>query len=139
MGASALAGPLLSAGKSAASGGKGGGGGGGVSPQQAALAQYTMGQQELATSSNFANQGMGLSTNKTFAEAGPQMGAAMTLAGLADQNAATNQQIAQAEQNQNTQNAGFGQGFQPSGNFGSSQGGFNATPSNDASGGDALA
>ena len=143
-GAGAAKGALSAAssiGQKAGSGKGGGGSGGGISPQQAALAQYTMGQQELKIASNAASSGLGASTMKTYEQAGPQFGAAMEMAGQSDANAASLQQLAQAAQNQNTSNNAFGSGFNSTGNFGSTQGGFSTNPGTgtDASGGEAIA
>ena len=129
---------LSSVGQKAGGGGGKGGGGGGVSPQEAALAQYTMGQKELAINSQFANQGLGASTMKTYESSGPLFGEAMQLAGISDQNAASLQSIAQAQNQQNQSNAGFNAGFNPSGSFGGSQGGFSTGGSTNASGGEAI-
>jgi len=129
-------GPAISlVGKAAQSGGGKSGSGGGISPQQAALAQYNMGQAELANSTNFAQQGLGASTMKSYAAAGPQFGAAMQAAGMADANAQSLQQIAQAQQNQNTQNNAFGSGFNQQPSFGSPQGGGTNTGGSDTGGG----
>ena len=102
---------------SAAGSGKGGGGGGGVSPQQAALAQYNAGQQELASNFTFGQHGTGMSTMSTFENAGANLGGAMQMAGEADQNTANANQINQASLQNLASNAGFGQGAN-SGNFG---------------------
>jgi hypothetical protein len=75
-------------------GGKGGGGdtGGGVSPEQAALAQYTQGQGELEQMAYFAGGpggqgGMGPSTNLTQAIGGTRFKQAEDLAKQSDANA----------------------------------------------------
>ena len=78
MGITSLISPAISAGSKAASSKSGGGG---VSPQEAALAQYTMGQQMLKNNTNFASSGTGLSTMKTMSNAGALMGGAENLAG----------------------------------------------------------
>jgi hypothetical protein len=101
-------------------GGGGGGSGGGVSPQQAALAQYTMAQQDLAGNNFFGSRGMGMSTNATMQNIGAQMGGALSLAQMADMNAQANQQVANAA----TANQGFNQGFNSQGNFGTQSGNF---------------
>lgn len=78
---------------SSAGGGKGGGGGGGgggsgVSPQEAALAQYTYHQGLVEASNRFANTNTGVSTMSTQAASGPRLKKALQLAGLSDKNQA---------------------------------------------------
>jgi hypothetical protein len=70
-------------------GGKGGGDtSGGVSPEQAALAQYTQGQGELGQMSLFGDRlGMGPSTNLTQAIGGTRFKQAEDLAKESDANA----------------------------------------------------
>ena len=86
-----LIGPAMSL--AGGGGGKGGGGGGGgqqdqgVSPQEAALAQYTYQQRLVADASRFANTNTGISTMSTQAAGGARLGKAEQLAGLAQQNA----------------------------------------------------
>jgi hypothetical protein len=88
------AGGLLSlAGGLGGGGGKGGGGGGGLSPQQAALAEYTKEQQMLKARSTFANTGTGASTMATQAAGGANYAGAMAGAEMSNQN----QQIANAQ------------------------------------------
>lgn len=69
-------------------GGKGGDtSGGGVSPEQAALAQYTFGQNELRAQGQFAGLGMGPSTGETQAVGGARFQQAEDLAKMSDANA----------------------------------------------------
>jgi hypothetical protein len=115
---------------SSAAGGKGGSSStaGGVSPQEAALAQYTMGQSILHNNAAFAHSGTGASTMNTYANTGPQFQAALTMAGMADQNAAAQQQVNQSQQaplDQLAQSAGFGS---TGGNFGNTGGNLGSTP-----------
>lgn len=136
MGGAELIMPLAEAGISAASsgGGKGGGGGqGGVSKEQAALAQYKYGQDLLAARTGYAATGTGESTMATQAAGGARNQLAKSLAQASDQNAALQtqansqlQQLAQQQQNQGDQNAGFNAG---AGGFGSSS---NSTDSSQA-------
>lgn len=92
------AGAAMGAGKqvaqmaSGAGGGKGGGGGGGgggqgVSPQEAALAQYTYQQGLVADASRFANTHTGISTMSTQAAGGTRIQKALDLARRAQSNA----------------------------------------------------
>lgn len=111
MGFTALIGPAISAGgKLAGGGGKGGGGGGGggISPQEAALAEYTAGQRMLANDTLFARSGTGLSTMKTFENAGSQIGGATQAAGIADTNLANQQAVQQSSLQALANSAGFG-------------------------------
>jgi len=138
------AGPAIKIGSQLASsaGSKGGGGGGGISPQQAALAQYNAGQQELNANSTFGGRGLGMSTMSTYANAGANLGGALQAAGFNDQNLAAQNQVNQAQLQQLASNAGFNQGASQgnfgntSGNFGNNGGGGSGI---DASGGEALA
>jgi hypothetical protein len=91
-----------------------------LSPQQAALAEFTMGQQMLNNNSKFASSGTGLSTMKTLSNAGAQIGGATEAAGLADKNAAA-AQAANASLTNLASSAGFGS---TGGNFGSTGGSF---------------
>lgn len=125
-GAGKLATSLIS---SAAQGAKGGSSGGGISPQQAALAQYSAGQQELASNTAFANQGLGASTMGSYADAGANMGAAMAAAGMSDANAAAQNQVNQAQLQQLASSAGFGAGFGTPASGGS----FGASPTTGSS------
>ena len=92
-------------GAQAAGGGKGGGGGGGgsggLSPQEAALAQYTMHQGLLKSQYEFGKTGTGISTMATQASGGPRLAAALQGAGISDQNQAQQgqglQQLAQQQ------------------------------------------
>lgn len=87
-------------------GGKGGGGaeataGGGVSPQQAALAQYNFGQNEIFQNQQYAQTPQ--STMKTQADAGNFAKKAFELAAMSDKDAkamadSINQQQAQQQQ-----------------------------------------
>jgi hypothetical protein len=123
--------------------GGGSSGSSGNSPQQAALAQYTAGQQVLAQKSAAANSGLGASTMNTYRQSGSNILEALSASQMADQNAANQQSLQQLAQS----NQGFNQGFNsqgnfgtPSGNFGTNTGnaGVGGTPS-DASGGEAIA
>lgn len=108
MGFTSLIGPAISAGsKAAGSAGNKGGGGGGVSPQEAALAQYTMGQNILKNDSMFASSGTGVSTMKTMENAGAELGGAKELASISDTNAAAQQQVNNSLTNL-ASSAGFG-------------------------------
>ena len=108
-GLSSLIGPAVNLGGKAANAAKGSSsGGGGLSPQEAALMQYTMGQNILANNSRFASSGMGLSTNKTFANAGAAIGAAAKGAQISDQNLANNSAVQQSSLQSLAQGAGFG-------------------------------
>lgn len=94
MGAAAApaAGKAVSSAMQGAGGGKGGGGGGGdgggVSPQEAALAQYTYHQGLVEASNRFANTNTGVSTMSTQAASGPRLKKALQLSGLSDKNQA---------------------------------------------------
>jgi hypothetical protein len=72
-------------------GGKGGDTSGGVSPEQAALAQYTQGQGQLGAMSEFAGgpgqPSMGPSTNLTQAIGGTRFQQAENLAKMSDADA----------------------------------------------------
>lgn len=84
-----LIGPIASA----AGGGKGGGGGqqnapSGISPQEAALAQYTMQQGLVQSAFDFGNTRTGISTMSTQRAGGARTAAALKGAQLSDQNQA---------------------------------------------------
>jgi hypothetical protein len=101
-----------------------------LSPQQASLAEFTMGQNMLKNNSAFANSGTGLSTMKSYADAGAQFGGAQQAAGLADQNAAE-ATAANSSLQSLASSAGFGStggNFgNTGGNFGDSSGGVNTS------------
>jgi hypothetical protein len=125
MGFAGLIGPAIS-GISGLAGKAGGGKGGGtasVSPQQAALAEYTRGQQILANNSKFASSGTGLSTMKTFANAGAGIGAEEQLAGVADTNLQAQNAVQQSNLQQLASSAGFGTQGGSFGNTGGNTGG----------------
>ena len=108
-GLTSLIGPAVNLGGKAANAAKGsGGGGGGLSPQEAALMEYTKGQHILANDARFASTGTGLSTMKTFANAGATIGAAAQGAQIADQNLANNSAVQQSSLQALAQGAGFG-------------------------------
>lgn len=90
-GAAAGAGKQVAQLAGSAGGGKGGGGGGGggqgVSPQEAALAQYTYQQNLVKHESEFAKANTGISTMLTQATGGDRIGKALQLAGLGQKNA----------------------------------------------------
>lgn len=100
-------------------------GGGGASPQQAALAQYTMGQNILKNNSAFASEGLGDSTMKTMSNAGAALGGAEQLAGISDQEAAAQQSADTSNLGSLAQSAGFGSN---TGNFGNTGGNISTTP-----------
>lgn len=114
-----LIGPIASA--AGGGGGKGGGGGGGggsqgVSPQEAALAQYTYQQRLIEDAGRFANTNTGISTMSTQAAGGARIQKALQLAGQGQSNAnaigAANQSLAQtagtaAGQQASAQDQGF--------------------------------
>jgi hypothetical protein len=79
-----------------AGGGGKGGGSGGVSPQEAALAQYTLGQKDLQSASASANFGTPMSTMHTQADTGNVTGWAQEMAAMSDANQAA--QNAQSQQ-----------------------------------------
>jgi hypothetical protein len=129
--------PIAKAGMSMASskgggggGGKGGGGGGagsGPSPQQAALAQYTYGENLLKNRAQFQ---MGPSTMETMAAAGSKNQWALQMAQAGDQNMqAQNQassqlsQLANQQGQQGQQSNDFSSGVQSTQGGGSSFGG----------------
>lgn len=125
---------------SAAAGGKGGGGNtspqGGVSPEQAALSQYTYGQDLLAARSGYAGTGTGESTMATQASGGARNKLAKSLASASDQNqqlqiaaAQSLQQLAQ----QNEANQGFAAGSQGGGSSSSGFGSSTNTTGGDSS------
>lgn len=117
MGFASLIGPAVS-GISGLAGKAGGGKGGGtasVSPQEAALAEYTRGQNILKNNSMFASSGTGLSTMKTFANAGAGIGAEQQLAGIADTNLQAQNAVNQNNLQSLASSAGFGN---TTGNFG---------------------
>jgi hypothetical protein len=89
-----------------------------ATPQQAALAAYTKGQQNLATNAADASSGTGMSTMNTYADAAHGIGAATQLAGVADQNAAAAQAANSSLQNL-ASSAGFGT---TSGSLGTTEG-----------------
>jgi hypothetical protein len=68
----------------------------GISPQQAALSEYTKEQGLDKAAFTFGQTGTGHSTMATQAAGGAQMAGAMEAAGLADANAAF--QVTQAQQ-----------------------------------------
>lgn len=120
-------------GAQAAAGGKGGGTvapQGGISPSQAALNQYTYGQDLEAAAYGYGQTGTGHSTMATQASGGARNKFAQSAAGQSDVNqqnqiaAATQlQQLAQQQQQQADQGAGFAAGSQGGGSgsgFGSS-------------------
>jgi hypothetical protein len=92
-----LIGPAMSLAGGGKGGGGGGGGGGGVTPQEAALAQYTMQQEELQRAATFANTGTSHSTMNTWASGGPRIAEAMQLAGLSDKNQSVLGNLAQQQ------------------------------------------
>ena len=122
-------GKLASAGLSAATSGKGGSSGGGISPQQAALAQYQAGQQELASNAKFGGSGTGMSTMSTYENAGANLGGAMAAATEADTNLSNQNAITQAQQSQLQQIAGNNAFSQGANSFGNQTGNFGSTPS----------
>lgn len=67
-------------------GGGKGGGGGGLSPQQAALAEYTRGQQMLKARATFGKSGLGASTMATEAAGGANYAGAASAAASSDLN-----------------------------------------------------
>ena len=108
-GLSSLIGPAVNLGGKAANAAKGSSsGGGGLSPQEAALMEYTKGQHILANDARFASTGTGLSTMKTFANAGATIGAAAQGAQIADQNLANNSAVQQSSLQSLASSAGFG-------------------------------
>jgi hypothetical protein len=115
-GGAAKALPLVMQGAGAAKSGGGGGkggGSGGISPEQKALAQFTMGQQLLKQRSAFANSGLGPSTMSSYEGAGPRLAAAQQEAQQSDANQLQQQQqqdqlLKLAQQAQGQQ--GFGAG-----------------------------
>lgn len=89
--------------------------GGGISPQQQALAQYTMGEQSLKGASDFASSGMPVSTGETWAAGvAPMVDKAYLEARMSDADAAAMQAT------QSAKNNSIGQGI---GSLGSSKGG----------------
>lgn len=96
-----------------AGGGKGGGGQqypyfqspGGVTPEQQALAEYTMGQDMVQQGSQFANTGTGMSTMATQAGAvGPAFTEAASLAQSSDANQQAMMKAQQVGEQINNQN-----------------------------------
>ena len=143
-----------------AGGGKGGSGfqspffnagPGGVSPEQAALGQYTLGQNLLRDRTTFANTGTGASTMATEEAGGARLGEAEQLAQISNRNQQAAAQIAtqdfQQQQalaklaQQQAQQAGFGAGASTPGGLGTSGGSFGTSTSSagGAGGGDAFA
>jgi hypothetical protein len=98
-----------------------------VTPQQAALAEFTKGQQDLATNAADASSGTGLSTMKSYADAAHGIGAAGQLAGVADQNAAA-AQAANMSLTNLASSAGFGTQGGSLGTTGGSLGDVNPNP-----------
>jgi hypothetical protein len=143
MGAAAPVKGVIGAGEQIASlfggGGGGGGGGQGVSPQEAALAQYTQHQAELGVLGQFANTGTGHSTNETQAVSGTRIAEALNLAGISDQNQAATtsglQQLAQQQASAAGEAAGQSQGGQ---GFSSSPGSFGSSTDSTSSPSDAT-
>lgn len=79
---------------------------GGISPQQAAMAEYTAGQDALASNTAFGGTNTGMSTMSTYEGAGANFGQALAEAGLSDQNAAQQNAINQAQNTSNLGNLG---------------------------------
>jgi hypothetical protein len=127
-----ISGGLGSKAASSVLGGKGGSAGSPstLSPQQASLAEFTMGQNMLKNNSTFANSGTGMSTMKSYADAGAQFGGAQQAAGLADQNAAE-ATAANSSLQSLASSAGFGS---TGGNFGSTGGSFDNSGVNTSTG-----
>lgn len=132
-----MIGPIMGmAGKAAqAGGGKGGGGGSsGPSPEQAALAQYHLGQNLLAARSGFANTGTGASTMSTQTANSARFKFAKEMAKASNANdvanAQANTQLQQLAQ-QNQENQGFQAG---SGGFGSQSGSFGSSSDTSSTG-----
>lgn len=98
----------------------------GVTPQEAALASYNVGQGGLQGATTGTNTGMGMSTNETMmSTVGPTFGGALEESQIADSNLASQnslQQLASSLGQGNTGNAAFGAGAGGGSNFG-------ATPS----------
>src|SRR5262245_1489131 len=92
----ALIGPAMNL--ASAAGSKGGGGG--ISPEQAALAQFHLGQDLLHARSTFAGTGTGASTMATQAAGGARLKEALELARASNAN-----QQAAAQQQQQLQGA----------------------------------
>lgn len=83
---------------------------GGVTPEQQALAQYTMGQDMVSQGSQFANAGTGMSTMATQgAGVGPAFTRAASLAQSSDANQMAMQKAQQNAQSINNQNIATGQ------------------------------
>jgi hypothetical protein len=119
-------GPAVGLASKAAGGGSSGSGG--LSPQQAALAAYTQGQNILKNNAAFASEGMGLSTNKSFANAGAVLGGSSQAAGISDAAAAAQQQANQANQSSlQSLASGFGTTQGSFGNTGGNTGGSTDT------------
>lgn len=73
--------------------------GGGVTPEQAALSQYTFGERALGGASRFGASGLGMSTNETLAgTVGPSVGQAESLSTTSDQLTAALSQFANVQQ-----------------------------------------
>jgi hypothetical protein len=113
-----------------AGGAKGGSGGAGLgntaSPEQAALAQYHLGQNLLNAREGYASTGTGASTMATQAAGGARNQFALEMSKYADQNLALSQQ-ANSQLNQLAQQQGDQQAFgaganSTSGQFGSTSG-----------------
>jgi hypothetical protein len=127
-------GPVIGAAGKAAQGAGGKGGGhqqSGPSPEQAALAQYHLGENLVAARSGFAGTGTGASTMATQASEGARNQWALEMSHAADKNQqlqnAANSQLQQLAQQQQ-ENQGFQAGSQ-GGAFGSQSGGFGSNPS----------
>ena len=108
-------GPIIGLASKAAQGGGGKGGGsssGGVSPQQAALARYTKGQQLLQSQSQMASSGTAHSTGSTQMAGGAEFGEAYQLAQMSDANQTAAFNTAQQQQSalQSIANQAGGQG-----------------------------
>jgi hypothetical protein len=89
--------------------------GGGISPQQQALAQYTMGQQSMQGAAEFGNSGMPVSTGETWAGGvAPMVTKAYDEARMSDADAAALQSA------QSSKNNSIGQGI---GSLGGAKGG----------------
>ncbi|HEX3525159.1 MAG TPA: hypothetical protein VHT52_24105 [Stellaceae bacterium] len=81
--------------------------GGGISPQQQALAQYTMGEQSVQGASEFAGSGMPVSTGETWAGGvAPMVTGAYTAARTSDADAAAQQSALSSKFSQAGSNVG---------------------------------
>ena len=73
--------------------------GGGISPEQAALSQYTFGERSLQGATRFGGSGLGMSTNETMAGGvAPTVGQAFQTAQMSDALAAAQGEFANAQQ-----------------------------------------